>query len=44
MTQNDTPFPRVDYKAKKHGKPKPKVHYRRSLPREAVARELGVGL
>lgn len=41
---NVEPFQRVDYKAKKHGRPKPKAHYRRAVRRQcevAVARELG---
>lgn len=46
MTQQSAePFPRPDHRAKKHGKPKPKVHYRRVVRQQcelAVARELGV--
>ena len=44
--QSATPFPRPDHKAKKHGRPKPKAHYRRVVRRQcelAIAAELGVG-
>jgi hypothetical protein len=33
---NATPFPRADYKAKSHPRPKPKVHYRRAVRRERM--------
>lgn len=45
MSQSSVePFPRPDHKAKRHGRPKPKAHYRRAVRRlcgVAVARELG---
>lgn len=40
-----TPFPRPDHKAKRHGRPKPKAHYRRVVRRQcelAVGQALGV--
>lgn len=39
------PFPRADHKAKRHGRPKPKVHYRRAVRHSelAIVREFKYG-
>lgn len=41
IQQSAEPFPRPDHKAKKHGRPKPKAHYRKVVRRQC---EIAIGL